>query len=120
MAMEEILRGGAVPTPIRRQRYDLSLVLASSFVQLHEGPWLPESWKKSDIVFLADENSSVYFLDQPCLERKLIATAPAKGKEHKRSSLATTGNGKVEKVYRSLELLSIALLELCFGQLLEE
>ncbi|KAI2779956.1 hypothetical protein F4815DRAFT_164426 [Daldinia loculata] len=45
MTIDEILRRGAVPTPSRRQRYVLSLVLASSFVQLHETPWLPESWK---------------------------------------------------------------------------
>ncbi|KAI1657022.1 hypothetical protein F4813DRAFT_88770 [Daldinia decipiens] len=121
MTIDDILRRGAGPTPSRRQRYVLSLVLASSFVQLHETPWLPASWKKSDIVFIADENSGVGFLDQPCLERELVATAPAKGKEyHQMSSLAATGNGKVEKAYRSLELLGIVLLELCFGQLLEE
>ncbi|KAI1645158.1 uncharacterized protein F4817DRAFT_344458 [Daldinia loculata] len=77
--------------------------------------------EKTDIVFIADENSGVGFLDQPCLERELIASAPAKGKEpQQKSSLAITGNERVEKAYRSLELLGIVLLELCFGQLLEE
>ncbi|KAI1476041.1 hypothetical protein F4774DRAFT_428462 [Daldinia eschscholtzii] len=121
MTIDQVLRGGPALTPSRRQRYILSLTLASSFVQLYETPWLPKSWKKSDIIFFSDGNSNVPLLDYPCLDRELAITAQAKGKQRQQKSLPRpTINNGVEQVYRSLELLGIILLELCFGQLLEE
>lgn len=123
VTIDEILRGRVSPPPSRRQRYALSFILASSFLQLLDTPWLPESWKKSDIVFISDENNSnVFLLDQPHLNRNFIASAPSKNKQqHQHSSLkATDTSGKNTKTFRSLELLGIVLLELCFGQLIEE
>ncbi|KAI0381383.1 hypothetical protein F5Y04DRAFT_81310 [Hypomontagnella monticulosa] len=124
VTIDEILRGKVSPPPSRRQRYALSFILASSFLQLLETPWLPESWKKSDIVFISDEkNSNVFLLDQPHLNRKIITPTPPSSEEQQQqhAPLKVTSTGsRNTKTFQSLELLGIVLLELCFGQLLEE
>ncbi|KAI2617906.1 hypothetical protein GGR54DRAFT_203343 [Hypoxylon sp. NC1633] len=50
IAIDHIIRKEVSPPPSRRQRYELSFILASSYLQLLDTSWLPESWKKSDIV----------------------------------------------------------------------
>ncbi|KAI1377889.1 hypothetical protein F4677DRAFT_413835 [Hypoxylon crocopeplum] len=119
ITIDQILRREVSPAPSRRQRYALSFILASSFLQLLDTPWLPESWRKSDIVFISDENKpNMFLLDQPHLSRKFIATPPP---EDQQTSLAITiaTEGSRTRTFRSLELLGIVLLELCFGQPLE-
>lgn len=123
ITIDQILRNGVSPAPSRRQRYTLSFILASSFLQLLGTPWIPDSWKKTDIVFINnDKNSDVFLLDQPHLHREFIATPP-QGNEQQQHSLpgstATATANISAKTFQSLELLGIVLLELCFGQLLE-
>lgn len=102
-----MLRGKIQPAPTRRQRYTLSLILSSSFLQLLDTPWLPATWSKSEIVFISSpETPNVFALDKPHLHRGLTASAKPEG--------------KASTVYQSLDLLGIVLLELCFGMLLED
>ena len=106
VTLDEILRGQVQPAPTRRQRYSLALILASSFLQLLDTPWLPATWSKSDIVFTVSvADSDVFALDQPHLSRGLVPQE--KGQE------------KAAIFLQSLDLLGIVLLELCFGILLE-
>lgn len=106
ITLDEILRGRVQPAPTRRQRYSLALILASSFLQLLDTPWLPATWSKSDIIFTsAAADSAVFALDQPHLSRGLVAPGNTEKK-------ATT-------FLHSLDLLGIILLELCFGAILE-
>ncbi|KAI1413448.1 hypothetical protein F5Y13DRAFT_29788 [Hypoxylon sp. FL1857] len=122
VTIDQILRREVSPPPSRRQRYALSFILASSFLQLLNTPWLPESWRKSDIVFISDEkNPSVFLLDQPHLKRDFIIPAAPQG-EQKPAALPViaSNSNRSTKTFRSLELLGIVLLELCFGRLLED
>ncbi|OTA55114.1 hypothetical protein K449DRAFT_179585 [Hypoxylon sp. EC38] len=122
VTIDQILRKEVSPPPSRRQRYALSFILASSFLQLLNTPWLPESWSKSDIVFISDEkNPSVFLLDQPHLKRDFVVSRVSQDDQQPLPSPATAINqNRSAKTFRSLELLGIVLLELCFGQLLED
>lgn len=112
ITLDEILRQGSGGIPSRRQRITLSLILASSFLQLLESPWLQSSWQKSDIIFLEDPaRSGIFMFDRPhlkhCLERAGEPAAPTE--LERRAQLSS-----------ALDMLGIVLVELCFGQLLEE
>ncbi|KAH6661996.1 hypothetical protein EV126DRAFT_447435 [Verticillium dahliae] len=110
---DENCRYFEVPTrPNRRQRYVLSLNLASSFVQLLETQWWPVSLKKDDIVFFREpEQRDVLQLDQPHVSQHFIGSR-AKGVEGVHAASL--------ELSRSLDQLGIILLELCFGDVLEE
>ena len=116
VTLDQILRGQGLPMPKRRQRFALAFVLASSFLQLLESPWLPTSWKKSDIVFFQSDDapSGKFLLDQPHLNRN--RHHPREG--HLRG--IATENERRKRLADALDLLGIVLLELCFGQLLED
>jgi hypothetical protein len=112
--LDEILGGHAQPYPTRRQRYTLSLILASSFLQLLETPWLPTTWSKSDIVFISrPEQPNILALDQPHLRRGLVSS-------ESQGTPSSEVPGKTTTVHDFLDLLGILLLELCFGKLLRD
>ncbi|KAI9150656.1 hypothetical protein HJFPF1_10431 [Paramyrothecium foliicola] len=106
--LEEILAGQAKYGLTRKQRYRLSLTLASSLLQLLQTPWLSNSWSKTDIIFPNEEsNTRRVLLDQPHLNGCFKET----------QSKATKSK---ESLPYPLDLLGIVLLELCFGRRLEE
>lgn len=108
ISLAEILRGEISPPPSRTQRYIISLILASSFLQLLESLWVPTSFKKIDISFLSDPNCpNVFVLDQPHVTRHLSVAAANAAEE----TVPFTD---------ALDHLGIILLELCFGRTLEE
>ncbi|KAH9884171.1 hypothetical protein F4778DRAFT_571904 [Xylariomycetidae sp. FL2044] len=112
ITLDQILRRQGLPMPKRRQRYTLAFVLASSFLQLLESPWLPVSWQKSDIVFCKHSGQPRAFrLDQPHINHETKSSAEC-GPD--------TENERRMQLAKSLERLGIVLLELCFGELLEE
>lgn len=112
ITLEDILRKQKMPLPNRKQRLALAVVLASSFLQLLESPWLPSSWKKSDIVFFQDPDQLGRFkLHQPYLTHQLNTKS--------KTSYSTDMDRRLQ-LSSSLEMLAIILEELCFGQLLED
>ncbi|KAI0009576.1 hypothetical protein F4779DRAFT_627716 [Xylariaceae sp. FL0662B] len=119
VAIDQILRKEVLPLPSRRQRYSLSVILASSFLQLLDTPWLPNTWRQSDIVFFNDEkNPRMFRLDQPYLKREfLMASGSNSGQQENDAAII---NNDDPKRFHSLGLFGIVLLELCFGQPLEE
>ncbi|KAI1807431.1 hypothetical protein F4811DRAFT_472895 [Daldinia bambusicola] len=118
VTIDQILRKEIAPLPSRRKRYKLSFILASSFLQLIDTPWLPDSWKRSDIVFVNNEKD---VLDQPHLKRGFTDhTKPEASQDPRQLSPNASNNLRSSKASRSLELLGIILLELCFGKLLED
>ncbi|KAL7945838.1 hypothetical protein V8C42DRAFT_352819 [Trichoderma barbatum] len=107
ISLDRILRGDVSPRPTRRQRYTISLVLASSFLQLLETPWLTSSFRKEDITFFSDPtNPNVFLLDQPHIARVLATTSPK--------------DGVALSLAQSLDQFGILLLELCFGKILAD
>ncbi|KAI1385761.1 uncharacterized protein F4822DRAFT_445662 [Hypoxylon trugodes] len=121
ITLDQIIRMQVSPAASRRKRYALSFTLASSFLQLLDTPWLPELWRKSDIIFIhSDKEADIFLLDQPYLTREFVAQ-PLQGNEQGKTSLSapTGARGIGSGASRSIELLGVALLELCFGQSLE-
>ncbi|KAI0895314.1 hypothetical protein F4806DRAFT_503245 [Annulohypoxylon nitens] len=105
----------------RLKRYKLSFTLASAFLQLLDTAWLPNKWKKSDIVFFKDEeNHSCLRLDQPYLKREFITSAGSNDGQQDQIAGTTTIYSASPGTPRSLELFGIVLLELCFGEPLEK
>ncbi|KAH6694152.1 hypothetical protein F5X68DRAFT_273507, partial [Plectosphaerella plurivora] len=109
VTLEAILKGLTKPSPTRRQRYAISLIITSSFVQLLDTQWLPQSLGKSDVVFFQD-GQGVFRLDQPHVTLGFVDAALVGDNKH-----PATGS-----LSRSLEQLGILLLELCFGLALED
>ncbi|KAL6825996.1 hypothetical protein J3E69DRAFT_280729 [Trichoderma sp. SZMC 28015] len=107
ISLDQILRGDVSPPPTRRQRYAISLALASSFLRLLETPWLTSPFCREDITFFSDPTkSNVFLLDQPYIARMLATTT---SEDRVSASLA-----------QSLDQFAILLLELCFGKLLAD
>jgi len=84
------------------------VILASSLLQLHLTPWLNGRCSKKDIVFLRSHCGPPHIIiEQPYIVRKL-------------GSFTATGTGDPSDCTESLLALGILLLELCFGQALED
>jgi hypothetical protein len=109
VTLEEVLRAPRSRCLSRWQSFTISMALASSFVQLLDTPWLPESLSKLDIVFFQDTQQKGRFqVDRPHVTCRFVNTA-----NEDRNSTTTT-------VVESLENLGIILLELLFKDVLEE
>ena len=97
----------------RLERYSIAATLASSLLQLYNSPWVGESWSKNDIYFVKAAEGSPIF-DRPYITRRF------------KSSLGgdsiTSGNGASirDNSAKSIEALGIMLLELCFGEAIED
>jgi hypothetical protein len=112
ITLDQLLRKEYMYKPKLKQRLTLAWILSSSFLQLLESPWLPTSWKKSDIIFYQDpKQPGRYALDQPHLNNCL---AP-----QNESGLSTDRDCRMQ-LSPSVEMLGVVLLELCLGKLLDE
>lgn len=92
-----------------KERYDLSITLISSLLQLSHTPWLQESWNKSDIVFFRAHNGGSKAklgvdVKHPYLTREHQQTTP----------LIHRSIDEVTDSSRILAL-GIMLLEICSG-----
>ncbi|KAK3331631.1 hypothetical protein B0T19DRAFT_366751 [Cercophora scortea] len=115
VTLDRILRGDVYPQPSRTQRYALALIMASSFLQLLDSPWLPTPFRKSEVVFLKDHSAAepnVFLLDKPHIHRSLTC--------NKQKNQPPTDSTKASRFADSLDQLGIMLLELCFGKTLED
>jgi hypothetical protein len=95
----------------RRDRLKLAVTLASSVLQLHETPWLDQSWGKDSIFFVKRPGMIVY--DQPFVSQHFNRTMP----------IATTGvPTSMSRIIRNQPLyaLGIALIELWYGKPISE
>lgn len=121
----QILAGDVKPALTRRQRYHLSLTLASSFVQLKGSPWLQSPWGKGCVYFApaaapcpspptgsnnSASNSHIPLrLDAPFIIG-MFGQPPPQPKQQ-----PPAGGNDVA----GIASLGIVLLELCFGQPVE-
>lgn len=112
VTLENILRRDITPQPSRVDRFQLSLTLASSIIQLLQSPWIPRKLVKGDILFTEDTtNSKGPLLSQPQVV-KTFHTCPAEDPSPPDSKMRSQHSG-------ALEQLGMLLLELCFGDVLE-
>jgi hypothetical protein len=95
----------------RRDRLKLAVTLASSVLQLHETPWLDQSWGKDSIFFVKRPGMTVY--DQPFVSQHFSQAVP----------IATTGfPSSMSRIIRNQPLyaLGVALIELWYGKTISE
>ncbi|KAL7917643.1 hypothetical protein ACQKWADRAFT_324459 [Trichoderma austrokoningii] len=113
VTLDQMLRGDVSPLLTRSQRYNLSLILASTFLQLLDSPWLSVLPKRSDIIFFSShhEDARIIQLDQPYISHDF------------RPSNTLNSASSPDKMFSftaALDHLGIMLLELCFGRIIEE
>ncbi|TGO46730.1 hypothetical protein BCON_0310g00080 [Botryotinia convoluta] len=117
ISLETILSKPDKFSPLNRyERYKVAYILASSLLQLQNAPWLTGNLKKRHILFPCDWNNHKILIDQPHLSHSFLSTkyqSTPPGQTPNLSSSTTT-------VKKSLNDLGIVLLELCFGQRIEE
>ncbi|PKK53124.1 hypothetical protein CI102_2914 [Trichoderma harzianum] len=93
-------------------RYTLSLIIASTYLQLLESPWLSPSPKRADFLFpKGNSDSTLVEIDQPYISQSFRLM-------NKQDALSTSENSF--HFAGALDHLGILLLELCFGQILED
>ncbi|UKZ93562.1 uncharacterized protein TrAFT101_008473 [Trichoderma asperellum] len=113
VTLDQLLRGDVPQLLTRSKRYKISLILASTFLQLLDSPWLSAFPKRSDIVFFNNNDGDAAFfrLDQPHISR-----------DFNTSNVASTDSSS-ENMFNfteALDHLGIMLLELCFGRIMED
>ena len=113
VSLEDILKK-KLCTFTQKERYNLSIALTSSLLQLSHTPWLQESWNKNSIVFLrakGSSSSSVTAVDvmHPYLTR-----------EHKEINTPVRQRSGEPNDSLKIVALGIMLLEITYGVLIED
>lgn len=101
----------------RRTRLALAVILANSLLQLHTGPWLPESWGKRDIYFFQSRDGTIH-IKHPFLLHHFKSMNDATRSEPDLSKL-NFGRPPSRAGNPSLFSLGVVILELWFNQTLE-
>ena len=105
-------------TLTRQERLTIAAVLASSVLQLHSTPWLTDSWTKRDILFLrASDESRRPLIEYPYISQSfpLLKSNATPGSSDRNRSNPTEYDCR-----KYLFSLGVLLLELCFGEALED
>lgn len=110
LTLNQILKSTSANLLTLKHRRDAALVLASSFVQLFDSPWL-KTLTKDEIRFLQD-NDTITRLDLPVLGKN---TSPYALINMHQANLAAS----VQEIVEAIDQLGITLLELCFGTTIE-
>lgn len=101
----------------RKDRLILGIKLASTLLQLHRTPWLKETWGKSDILFMKEcSGTQVVLVQKPFLSQPFIpptCTIPPSRPTDEPSPGPEVRN-------KSIFALGVLLIELWFGQSLED
>lgn len=122
VTLAQILNGEVRPPLTRKGSYTVALIIASSFLQLLDSPWLPSAtssraFDKLSIVFLADPSDpNVFLLNRPQISRMFRELAP---KDNSSSIQPSSAPQQSADVSAPLARLGITLLELCFRSPLE-
>lgn len=100
----------------RLERYSIAVTLASSLLQLYSSPWIGEAWSKYEIYFLIAAEGSMrpVLVDKPYITRKFTSYSPQSSID---SISEKPGRNASTK---SIQALGIMLLELCFGEAIED
>ncbi|KAH8730696.1 hypothetical protein GQ44DRAFT_699698 [Phaeosphaeriaceae sp. PMI808] len=106
LTLDHILSKDSNESVSRRERYEVALLIASSFAQVKNTSWLRAELTKKDIIFFRNSNDETIKFQEP-----FICQGFAK---------RTTQKVAIEPGSRNFKSLGIILLELCFGQRLED
>jgi hypothetical protein len=107
LTLDDILSNNFEAHFTRRQRYSVALLLASSVAQLQSTAWLRNDLKKEDVLFFqCEDNHYNVPYHEPFIRQGFSLDSPV---------ISNT-----EANYCDFYSLGILLLELCFGQRLED
>ena len=106
---------GTTMTLSRSWRYSRALTLASSLLQLYSSRWIKKSWSKHEVHFFksAEGSTQPVIFDKLYLVQKFSRDAPraTNPSDHSHNSRFSA---------RNIESLCAVLLELCFGEVVED
>lgn len=97
----------------RQQRHKIASVVASSMLQLQTTPWLPQKFGKQDILFYK-QDSTIHF-DYPFIRHSFTSS-----KSLQSESIHSASPTARFLARDSLSNLGIMLLEICYGQSIED
>jgi hypothetical protein len=125
ITLKEVLAASASPVSSmlkisRKERMNLAVILACSYLQLQGTPWLKDTWSKEDIVFNGDIMSTSI---QPCdMEEPYIICEFRPLRSHTSGLLPHTTSASQPLLPGNPSLLSLGvlLLELYSGQTFEQ
>lgn len=114
ISLETLLTNEDVTSFTRQQRYKIACTLASSLLQLQTTPWFTEKIEKKNVLFYK-EDSKIFF-DYPFVRHSFPSV-----KSYQNPTGFTDKPPATRFVTRnSISNLGIILLELCFGQAIEQ
>ncbi|KFY70030.1 hypothetical protein V499_09534 [Pseudogymnoascus sp. VKM F-103] len=97
----------------RQKRYKLASIVASSLLQLHATPWLTEKLEKKNIFFY--HQGPNILAEEPYISHKFVASKPGDSVPQEPN---TTWVLPIDP-RQTLRCLGMLLLELCFGEAIE-
>jgi hypothetical protein len=103
----------------RRERLVVAIVLASSLLQLYSTPWLNERWSKRNIFFMRSSSGPI-ILEQLYISPEPVAASSTAAAPKEAQNVGNTIKSAANESRKTILALGIMLLELCFGQTLEE
>ncbi|KAH7119992.1 hypothetical protein B0J11DRAFT_535004 [Dendryphion nanum] len=107
LTLSRVLSNDFEGYPTRRQRYSIALLLASSIAQLQFTPWINTSLTKDNVFFFPCIHESINIpYHEPFIRQWFPLESP--------------GSADAKAVDCNFSSLGILLLELCFGQRLED
>jgi hypothetical protein len=113
ISLEKLLTGNGHMKLSRQKRYKIASVIASSLLQLQTTPWLPEKLEKKHIFFYCQ--GSEVFVEEPYITHS-FPTAKSNNASSQKSDIKILPHTLPRKTLSSLGIL---LLELCFGEAIE-
>ncbi|KAE9366234.1 hypothetical protein N431DRAFT_351599 [Stipitochalara longipes BDJ] len=114
ISLASLLQGQSDLRLTRHERYKVASILASSLLQLQSTPWLAEKMEKNNIFFCKQDNK--VFVDRPYIRHSFPSL---KSCQPCLNSIAQPSLPPGFMARNSLSNLGILLLELCFGQPIE-
>lgn len=113
ISLERLLTSNGHLKLSRQKRYKLASIVASSLLQLHATPWLTEKLEKKNIFFY--HQGPDILAEEPYISHKFVALKPGDSVPQEPN---TTGVLPMNP-RKTLPCLGILLLELCFGEAIE-
>ena len=112
ISLQELL--GQAPLGLE-ERLVLGVKLASTLLQLHNTPWLTETWGKLDVRFRKHQNNQMITLSQPFFSRSFEPSA------YRTSSTLPETRSTVHEIRNpSIFNLGLILIELWFGKPIQD
>ncbi|KAE8448823.1 hypothetical protein EG329_008825 [Mollisiaceae sp. DMI_Dod_QoI] len=114
ISLETLIRDTQITGFNRRERHKTASILASSLLQLQTTPWLPETFGKENIFFYKQD--ATIFFDHPFVRHSFTSTKTCQIS----TCAGQTSPGARFAARNSLNNLGIVLLEICYGQAIED